>query len=610
MKNSSTVFLNLLPNDETSSMMTQETILKLLNEESSHDVNLIIKDDSPPQENEPRTREKAKNYLILVTFPTEIVENIKKLQKLTTWNHEAQFIVVVTERFADQFEMEVVVSGTFKLFFDYSILNVYVLIQNLDTDNLLQSFIWYPYDGNSCSNILSYNNLEIIDECETLNDTLDGENKFELRELIAELPSRLPDKFHQCPLVVTTPIWEPFVIGTRDIVTDGIEVLLVKTIAEKLDMKAVFRVIDDATAFSFVTEDEETGFYADLIKRKVDIMIGGLYDNEVSRKLLTTTIPYDGDEITWCVARSGLAATWMNVFAIFDIMLWVYAIICVFFCTVVLYVFMKIGHEREENILWALMVILCFSIGVYGHYNPRKGFIRFYTGFLMLYGMHFAAAYHSFLLSVLTTPRFEHQVGTIQEAIAGKYHFTGGENLKAVFETSDKVSQHLRENYKPCLEMDKCLMKLKSDDKLAVAISRQHAINARIPLNDEDMFCFDKVNNIFSFSVVMLFKKDHHLLPAFNTLIRRIAESGFILKWKADSEYLKFKEDIKQRRKDPHENSEPINLGHLLGSFALMVIGFTLAINAFILEWVVYYFAHHRKIDFFQKYIEAYVFYP
>lgn len=145
MKNSSTVFLNLLPNDETGSMMVQQRILKLLNEDEKHQINLIIKDDSPPVENtgaEMRAREKAKNYLILVTFPTEIVENIKKLQKHETWNHEAKFIVVVTERFADQFEMEVVVSGTFKLFFDYSILNIYVLIQNLDTENLIQSFIW------------------------------------------------------------------------------------------------------------------------------------------------------------------------------------------------------------------------------------------------------------------------------------------------------------------------------------------------------------------------------------------------------------------------------------------------------------------------------------
>lgn len=161
LKNSSTIFLNLLPDDETSSMMTQQKILKLLNEDEFHQVNLIIKDDSTPI-NEPGAREKAKNYLILVTFPTEIVENIKKLQKLKTWNHEAKFIVVVTERFADQFEMEVVVSGTFKLFFDYSILNVYVLIQNLDIDNLLQSFIWYPYDKSVDTNPSMFHRAEII----------------------------------------------------------------------------------------------------------------------------------------------------------------------------------------------------------------------------------------------------------------------------------------------------------------------------------------------------------------------------------------------------------------------------------------------------------------
>lgn len=153
-ENSSTIFLNLLPDDETTSMLTQEKILRLLNE--NNDLSLLIKDDYPTGDIDNRAPEKAMNYLILVTFPTEIVENIKKLQKLSTWNHEAKFIIVVTERFADQFEMEVVVSGTFKLFFDYSILNVYVLIQNLEVDNLLQTFIWHPYDGISCSNILSF----------------------------------------------------------------------------------------------------------------------------------------------------------------------------------------------------------------------------------------------------------------------------------------------------------------------------------------------------------------------------------------------------------------------------------------------------------------------
>jgi hypothetical protein len=315
--------------------------------------------------------------------------------------------------------MEVVVSGTFKLFFDYSILNVYVLIQNLDVENLLQSFIWYPYDGNSCSDILSYNNLQTIDECEMLNITAEelgeDEPRFEMRELIPQLPSRLPDKFHQCPLIVTTPIWEPFVIGTREGVTDGIEVFLIRVIAEKLDMKAIFRVIDDATAFSLVTEDEETGFYADLIKRKVDIMIGGLYDNDVSRKLLSTTIPFDSDEITWCVARSGLAPNWMNVFAIFKASLWLNVIIFLFLCSIVLFFFIKNEKVRRDNFMWSFLITLCFSIGVYGHYEPKKGTLRIYVGCLLFYGIHFSSAYHSFLLSVLTTPRFDHQTSTVSE---------------------------------------------------------------------------------------------------------------------------------------------------------------------------------------------------
>lgn len=35
--------------------------------------------------------------------------------------------------------------------------------------------------------------------------------------------------------------------------------MLIKTISEKLDMKAIFKVVDDAKAFAYITEDEDTG---------------------------------------------------------------------------------------------------------------------------------------------------------------------------------------------------------------------------------------------------------------------------------------------------------------------------------------------------------------
>lgn len=386
--------------------------------------------------------------------------------------------------------------------------------------------------------------------------------------------------------------------------SEGIEVLLIRTISEKLDMKPVFKVIDDAKAFEYITDDEDTGFYADIIKRKVDIMIGGLYDNEVSRRLLSTTIPYDGDEMTWCVIKSGLAPNWMNVFIIFNLELWIIAITTIFISGAVLNYFVFSQNERRENIVWSTIVVLCYSIGIYGPYDPRKMAIRLYVGALCFYGMHFQAAYQSFLLSVLTRPRYDVQVSNIHMAIKDDYRFTGGENLKALFEvSSDDASHYLRNHYQSCMNMDQCLLEIKMDEKLAVAMSRQHAMNAKIPLNNDEMFCFDKADNIFSFSVVMLFKKDHHLLPSMNLYIRRITESGFILKWKLDSEYLKFKEVIKKQF-DGDDREKPLTLNHLLGMYLMMCVGISLSIFAFAFEWLVYYLAQKRKILFVQRYFE------
>lgn len=222
-------------------------------------------------------------------------------------------------------------------------------------------------------------------------------------------------------------------------------------------------------------------------------------------------------------------------------------------------------------------------------------------------GLNLNAAYQGYLLNVLTTSRYDRQVANVHEAIDAGFKFTGGENLKALFELGkDSVDEFLREHYEPCYEkMDKCLLELKNDKELAVAISRQHAMNAKVAITEEDMFCFEKVDNIFSFSVVMLFKRDHHLLPSVNTLIRRITEYGFILKWQRDAENEKLKEVIIRLREKALKRDQAINITQLFGLFALGGAGLMLASLIFIIEWIVFYFAQKKKNKFVRKYIEA-----
>jgi hypothetical protein len=163
--------------------------------------------------------------------------------------------------------------------------------------------------------------------------------------------------------------------------------------------------------------------------RKTDIMIGGLYENTISRSLLSVTIPYYQDDLTWCVAVAKLAPTWMNVFVIFTLTTWLAAIVTQHICGTFLYFLAKAEDVYRQNVLWAMMQSLCLSLGLSNHYNPRKIYTRIFVGSLFVYGIHFNAAYNSFLISVLTRPRYQTQVATSAMAVEQLFHFAGAENV-------------------------------------------------------------------------------------------------------------------------------------------------------------------------------------
>lgn len=73
-------------------------------------------------------------------------------------------------------------------------------------------------------------------------------------------------------------------------------------------------------------------------------------------------------------------------------------------------------------------------------------------------------------------------------------------------------------------------MEVKNNPKSAIAVSRAYARNTPLPFSNDDMFCFYKSENIFTYSVVMLMRKNYHLMFKIDDLIRRITESGLLTK--------------------------------------------------------------------------------
>lgn len=240
---------------------TLKGILKSINELQSYKFDVTMTKPGHDQHFMVDMIVKNTNYLIIVTHLIEVLPNILHLRNSPSWNNSANVVVLFTEPFENDFYASIFPAGVFRELFEFSILKVHIIFQAFNETNLLQLMIWYPYEDTNCAQNLL--NVKVVDECRFH----DLDKEIEMTSLF-EVHNRLPNKFHGCTLKVTTNVWEPFVIGKPNkTIEKGVEILMLQAIAEKLNMVLEYNVIDQKRAFGVITADNETGYYADLIRR-------------------------------------------------------------------------------------------------------------------------------------------------------------------------------------------------------------------------------------------------------------------------------------------------------------------------------------------------------
>lgn len=210
----------------------------------------------------------------------------------------------------------------------------------------------------------------------------------------------------------------------------------------------------------------------------------------------------------------------------------------------------------------------------------------------------------SFLITVMTRPKYEPQVTNIYMATEQGFTFYGSEDTLAHFLSKEndlvwspcffkfdfimihciQISKIIVNNFVTCLDLDQCLMNLKTNKKAAVAVSRHHADNNPV-IGSTQMFCFPKKDNIYTYSVSMLTKKQYHLLGKIDALVRRISESGLLQKWELESSN-SVVESVDAA--GPHDNAIKLKIEHVQGGFLLLGVGLAVAAVTFVLEWMYY----------------------
>lgn len=138
-----------------------------------------------------------------------------------------------------------------------------------------------------------------------------------------------------------------------------------------------------------------------------------------------------------------------------------------------------------------------------------------------------------------------------------------------------------------CPNIEICLAELNTNTKLAVGLSRQHALN-NPRISRSALFCFPMASNIYTYSVMMQSRQDFYLLDHINTIIDHMVEHGLIFLWNKQNQNCTSKE-----KSMGNGLPQALTINHMLGAIVILVVGLHLAIGVFVLE---YFIISRRKI--------------
>lgn len=250
-------------------LFLQRLILQALNEDDRHLFTVMIKDVRLPHKNASRVTDKAQNYLLLMKETNDVTLALKQWKTLPTWNPLAQTVAFMI----DPIDTEDVKNDMVKQVFDELLgsghIFANVIYQMKENPRQMKVDTWFPYSNQSCA--LTVANIYTIDECNIFYsvDEESGELRTEksINAFNQEMYPKIPNSLNGCEMTVSTTIWEPFVVGNDTNVESGLEILMLETITGQMELKLKFNILEGNVVTKKITDDNQTGIYADLIQK-------------------------------------------------------------------------------------------------------------------------------------------------------------------------------------------------------------------------------------------------------------------------------------------------------------------------------------------------------
>lgn len=562
-----------------------------------------------------------------IYLQSNVIYSLKyRLQCLKTFyfrNLKSRFVVILDKKFDDP---EKAVIKVLSKLWEFKIINVVVLLKLRTQDvleigivpkgvkqaldirrfgNVIGIYTWFPYRDNI--NCYNTRKLYLVDIW-----VMDRNGHFILNNSL--FPNKIQNSLNNCPIVVSTTEYYPFVENPIHIKTTG----SVKAVYNKGWDISLLNIIKEVTNVSlhFMPPSREkygrllmngtfTGLIGDLAYSKCDIAVGGLPLMAPFTDRGDHTGIYSRSEFIWLVPCARRLLGWRNIFRFFSSTLWLCVLLSIFLASCIIYCLAKCtvsvrtpGIERYSSLSESSCNIFAVFLGTAVSSVPRTTTLRIFFLAWIGYCLAINTVIQSFLTSFLVKSDLEEQISSLTEI------FNSGMEYGFIPQYDIFFAVNATPNFKNVLSQRKncacercCLHRLAYERDFAMLFSKvQYEYEVKYDYVDPETWkilvcAVPEAFLVFYYS--MYTPKGHQLLDRFNIVISRILEAGLYKEIKKfDVNLMRLKLEV--RGEETHDDGfYQFTLQHLQVAFYILMGGQLISLFVFLLEIVFWKCKHN-----------------
>lgn len=533
--------------------------------------------------------ETYRRYTVVVAFDLEeIISNSVQIHKLLLWNSRSWYIFAIRKNSISNLDKTVDL-----LWFNYIYNAIILMPSESDTDDI-EIYSWFPFENGLCGRGFK---ARMVNRCQY--GIFDNN--------VTLFPPKVPHIFNGCPVRAQVIIAPPYVMPPNDGVvlddevlniTDGTEVLLMRTIAELLNFTFLPMSSTIPNDWGLASPDGNTsGTIRILYEKKAELGFGSYGPTAERRMYCDYSASHLYESLSWCVPKAQLAPRWRNLLDTFQYSTWLSMIGAYLIVSLVTWIFCYTTPKDSTSYVMlknCLKNLFSIFIAISADETPKKGAGRIVFFVWIVFGLHFVAAYQAKLISVLLNPSYEKQLNTLDEILTSGMDWASLPTLKRFFNNTDdwRVDKIIKE-WKTQQSALEGLTRIAYDRDFAFCVLEHNARYEIFKFVGPDLetlvYCMP---SYLSYPSEIYMTKGFPLRDHIDKLIYRIKATGLLVKWNNDISYIV---KITNRGNIGDDGSQKLTLSHLQGAFMVLGIGLVFSVVAIVCE-IIFVIVRYKRI--------------